>query len=376
MKRWDLSLITLLVLILLAGCQPTWSVEISSNLSSFNFTRYDFNGLFERFPENEYCEDLLLEQVLYENGIEIIDSVNIIADTGEVLKYSWFDAAKSLCMRKNGELSTENGILRPVEISIKEVEIDTNHVHITSITPTVISALGLRADMVPRKALVEREYEYVVLIFLDGFGFEKYQYALENDLINFVGDSDQVLQAISVYPPRTITGTAAVITGLLPKENGVDRGGIRKTDSTTIFDIASEYGITSTAIEGESLAFNLRNTEVILSGDRDLNGGTDDNTYNNAMEVISGPMPRLLWIHFHGIDDLGHTYGPDDPILDEKIIEINGYLKQIYAALPEDTLIIYFADHGMHAVHEEGRLGNHGHLIIEDMLVPVIIKTK
>jgi hypothetical protein len=376
MKLRYLSLITLLVLILLAGCQPTWSVEISSNLSSFNFTKHDFEGLLERFPENEYCEDLLLEQVLYENGIEIIDSVSIIADTEEVLEYFWTDAAKSLCMRKNGDLSTEGGILRPAKIFINEVQKDPQHVQITNIPPTVLSALGIQQNVMPDKTLIDEEYEHVVLIFLDGFGFEKFKYALEKGLIDFVGDSDRVLQAVSVYPPRTITGTAAVITGLLPKENGVDRGGIRKTNSTTIFDIASENGITSTAIEGESLAFNLRNTEVILSGDRDLNGGTDDNTYNIAMEVISGPIPRLFWIHFHGIDDLGHTYGPDDPILDEKIIEINGYLNQIYAALPEDTLIIYFADHGMHAVHEEGRRGNHGHLIIEDMLVPVIIKTK
>ena len=87
-------------------------------------------------------------------------------------------------------------------------------------------------------------------------------------------------------------------------------------------------------------------------------------------------MPRLLWIHFHGIDDYGHTYGPADLKVDEKIVEVNGYLEQIYSALPENTLIIFFADHGMHAVHEEGRSGNHGHLIPEDMLVPVIIKTK
>jgi predicted AlkP superfamily pyrophosphatase or phosphodiesterase len=124
------------------------------------------------------------------------------------------------------------------------------------------------------------------------------------------------------------------------------------------------------------MTFNLRNTEVVLSGDRDLNGGTDDNVFKNAMDVISESMPELLWIHFHGIDDYGHTFGPDAPILDEKISEINGYLVEIFTALPEDTLIIYFADHGMHTVHEEGRLGNHGHLIYEDMMVPVIIKTK
>ncbi|MBM3137332.1 MAG: hypothetical protein FJZ98_03985, partial [Chloroflexi bacterium] len=266
--------------------------------------------------------------------------------------------------------------LKPAQIFVSEVEIGPETIHITHITPTVLSALGLSTDMMPDKPITREKFEHVVMIFLDGFGFRKFQYAQENDLVSFLSEDDELLKGISVYPPRTTTGSAAVLTGLFPKDNGVDRGGIRKTEATTIFDIASEHGITSAAIEGESLAFNIRSTEVVLSGDRDLNGGTDDNVYKNAMEVISGSMPRLLWIHFHGIDDYGHTYGPDDSRVDEKITEINDYLLKIYNALPEDTLVIYFADHGMHNVDEEGRLGNHGHLIKEDMVVPVIIKTK
>lgn len=376
MRHWILILISFFTFFCLVGCQPAWSVEISSSLGSAQFTRQEFNSLSDRFPENEYCVDLMLEQVLYENGIEVIDSVEIIAKTGEVYQYYWANVAESLCMQKNGELSTVNGKNKPSQISIKEVEMDPEHVHITNITPTVLSALSLPHDELPRDSLVDGTYEHVVMIFIDGFGYEKFLYAQEKGLVNFFDESDLVLQAVTVYTPRTVTGSTAVLTGLLPKENGVDRGGIRKTEATTIFDVAAENGITSAAIEGESLSFNLRNTEIKLSGDRDHNGGTDDNVFNNAKEVILGSMPRLLWIHFHGIDDYGHTYGPDDPILDEKIAEINGYLKQIFAVLPEDTLTIYFADHGMHAVNEEGRLGNHGHLIYQDMVIPVIIKTK
>ena len=45
----------------------------------------------------------------------------------------------------------------------------------------------------------------------------------------------------------------------------------------------------------------------------------------------------------------------------------------ILSALPPDTLVIIFADHGQHLVNESGRLGNHGHLIERDMLIPVFI---
>jgi predicted AlkP superfamily pyrophosphatase or phosphodiesterase len=48
----------------------------------------------------------------------------------------------------------------------------------------------------------------------------------------------------------------------------------------------------------------------------------------------------------------------------------------LLAALPAEPLIIIFADHGMHQVEEEGRFGNHGHLIERDMFIPIFVTTK
>jgi predicted AlkP superfamily pyrophosphatase or phosphodiesterase len=46
---------------------------------------------------------------------------------------------------------------------------------------------------------------------------------------------------------------------------------------------------------------------------------------------------------------------------------------QLLDALPAGTLVVIFADHGMHQVEEEGRLGNHGNLIERDMFIPIIV---
>jgi predicted AlkP superfamily pyrophosphatase or phosphodiesterase len=73
---------------------------------------------------------------------------------------------------------------------------------------------------------------------------------------------------------------------------------------------------------------------------------------------------------------VGHTYGPYTPEDDAAIAHVDGAVGDILAALPPDTLVLVFADHGMHAVHEEGRLGNHGNLIARDMLVPVWVIVK
>jgi predicted AlkP superfamily pyrophosphatase or phosphodiesterase len=94
----------------------------------------------------------------------------------------------------------------------------------------------------------------------------------------------------------------------------------------------------------------------------------------NALSVLDEGMPDLFWVHFHGIDDAGHTYGPDAPEERQTIAAVDAAVGELLAALPENTLVIIFADHGMHAVQEEGRLGNHGHLIERDMLIPIWVQ--
>jgi predicted AlkP superfamily pyrophosphatase or phosphodiesterase len=82
-------------------------------------------------------------------------------------------------------------------------------------------------------------------------------------------------------------------------------------------------------------------------------------------------MPDLFWVHFHGIDDAGHTYGPGAPEEAETLREVDAAVGELLDALPAQTLVLIFADHGMHAVAEGERQGNHGNLIVRDMLIPI-----
>jgi predicted AlkP superfamily pyrophosphatase or phosphodiesterase len=84
-------------------------------------------------------------------------------------------------------------------------------------------------------------------------------------------------------------------------------------------------------------------------------------------------MPDLLYIHFHEIDDMGHTFGPDSDEYASAIERVDHYLAGIYDALPEGVLILIFADHGMHTTQEGG---NHGTLTADDLIIPIIILEK
>ena len=68
-------------------------------------------------------------------------------------------------------------------------------------------------------------------------------------------------------------------------------------------------------------------------------------------------MPDLLFVHFHGIDDAGHTYGPGSPEEEAVVHEVDAAVGQLLDALPADTLIIIFADHGMHRVDGRREVG-------------------
>jgi phosphopentomutase len=171
-------------------------------------------------------------------------------------------------------------------------------------------------------------------------------------------------------------GTAALLTGAPPQINGVDGRSVRSTEVETLFDVAAANGLEVVAVEGEALAFSLRGAEAQLSGDRDGNGSTDDNVLANAMAVLEAGMPDLFLVHFHGIDDAGHTYGPGTPEEEAVIREVDAAVGELLQSLHTGTLVVIFADHGMHTVEEEGRLGNHGNLVERDMFIPIWVIQK
>jgi predicted AlkP superfamily pyrophosphatase or phosphodiesterase len=204
----------------------------------------------------------------------------------------------------------------------------------------------------------------------------RYLEARNAGLIPNMAALPEPLVGLTAYPPSTRVGTAALLTGAPPEVNGVDGRKTRKTELETLFDVASAAGLRVVAVEGEALAFNLRGAKVQLSGDRDGNGSTDDNVLANALAVLEAGMPDLFFVHFHGIDDAGHTYGPGAPEEESTIREVDAAVGQLLDTLPADTLIIIFADHGMHRVEEEGRQGNHGDLIARDMFIPIFMTIK
>jgi hypothetical protein len=361
--------IALLLVLLLSACAPNWTVELAGPDSTLTVDHTRLQEL-ESFAEDDAVP---LERVLWESGYSVIETVTVTRTDGDSETFAWPNVAEDALWQFDGEVVVGETTFTPERIAVTP-HLDATQItaQITDLAPTAAAALGLLA---PAKAtgdvLTDVRADHVLLLFLDGFGYVRYTEALADGLIPNLATLPAPQRALTVYPPCTSVASAAILTGAEPAANGVDRRGIRTTEAETLLDVAAGAGLNVKAVEGNALAFNMRNAEIELSGDKDGDGSTDDNVLTNALAVLETGMPDLFWVHFHGIDDAGHTYGPSTSEEAATIREVDVAVGEILAALPGNTLVLIFADHGMHPVNEEGRLGNHGNLIARDMVIPI-----
>jgi hypothetical protein len=366
----------------IAGCRPAWEVAVLSPEGRTVQIDRDALKQLERFEaEHDGGYAVPLEQVLYSTGHSVVERLVLEQEDGQRREIEWSQAADLDAWWLEDGAVWIGG--EPFAVARLEVEppalLGEVQASIVDIAPTVAVALGLPvpAGSTGRALAVEEApAERALLLFLDGLGHVRYTEALEGDEIPYIASLGEPLLSLTTYPPVTSVSTASLLTGAPPAIHGADQRGIRKTETETLFDVALAAGRRVVAVEGESLAFNLRSAQVQLSGDRDGDGSTDDNVLANALAVLDAGMPDLFFVHLHGVDDAGHDYGPGAPEERATLDKVDSAVERLVESVPSGTLVVLFADHGMHSVQETGRLGNHGHLIARDMFIPIIFAVK
>ena len=256
-----------------------------------------------------------------------------------------------------------------------KAEPDRMQFAITDLAPTIAAALGAKA---PADAIgtpfIQTNTTLVTAILLDGFGYQIMKDASANDLTPNLDRLEDPLIATSVYPPGTRVAMSAFFTGANPETNGVTNSQMRNLLVQDLCASLKASGKTSLIIEAESLPINLPECDIQLSGDRNGNGLTDDNVLTNAIDALNqSELPDFIYIHFHGIDDAGHTYGIGSREHNLAIKRLDLAVGQIISMVPKGSLVLVFADHGMHPDPLSPSYGTHGNLFPEDMLIPVFI---
>lgn len=369
-------LLILTLSIILPSCQPSWQIELSDKSGAQSLLSSDEVNFYIEKTQDDVTS-VPLGQLFYHFGYIFINDIQLNTNNNKTHTFLWDDVAENATISSAGEVFINNNTFIPNEIELKTISLPSeDYYSIMDIAPTIAYAMEL-PEFPESQGQVRitdaGTWEHAVMILLDGLQYDVLSSLIDAGKLPFFENLKMIRQGVTVYPPITTAASAALLTGTPPKINGVYGYGYRTTESTTLFDLAVQKGKSVTAVEGHSLSFNLRNAETILSGDRDKNGLTNDNVFENSIDVIESEMPDLLYIHFHDIDDMGHKYGPLSSEYETSIIQVDSYLLDIFNILPENTLIAIFADHGMHTTQDGG---NHGTLTSADLIVPIILMEK
>lgn len=181
--------------------------------------------------------------------------------------------------------------------------------------------------------------------------------------------------ASGVYPTITPVNYAAMVTGRPPAENGVHKRGDHDLDCETIFDAAAQAGKSVFIAEGDAQILNFSVPQA-LNADLDGDGDTDGEVFACALAHTADT--ELLFVHFHGIDDTGHAYGPLSPENLEKIARTDAWVGELLSAW--DGTVLLSADHGQHENDGSGdsayadKRGVHGDFAASDLLVPLLTR--
>ncbi len=232
--------------------------------------------------------------------------------------------------------------------------------------------IGLWADAPPGRIdqIAERVIDAVtegrvMMVLIDAMGFMQYESCI--DSLPFLSTPHSVETASTTMPSVSSVALASLLSGKLPAENGVTAERIRKIEGEDLFDQLTKLGKKSIVIEGNVKLIDFSIPQR-LHADENHSGTTDDEVFAGALAAIEEGAD-FIFVHFHGYDDLAHTYGPFAQPAIDTLIAIDGYVRKLHDAF--NGLLIVTADHGQHEVTGD-KLGEHGEFRPSDMIIPIL----
>lgn len=334
MKKYHL--IIFILILFLAGCKPAGPKEV---LKGINIFSQDGDLVLDFVPEAGIS--------LKELGDKDYKYAAILSNTGQVTLIEgdlYLDKEKSV-FASDGKGKIEN---------IEGIFLTDNFFSVT--------------DAYYQMSEYLKRDEKVMTVLLDGFSYKQFTMAREKGIIPFLS-KNFLHPALSVYIPVTNAGYAAVITGKTPDINGVHDRSVRQMQVDSIFNHALETNKKPILLEGD---IKILNTEIEpeLHIDLNNNGDTDDEMYERVLTACQENYD-LIFIHFHGLDDRGHTYGPYSNEAMNYLMTLDKYLLELSRVWEGNIIIV--PDHGMHETSEGG---GHGICSQSDMVVPYFIREK
>jgi len=194
----------------------------------------------------------------------------------------------------------------------------------------------------------------------DGLGWQLLERCYLSDKIK--GLIDWAELGYALFPPVTEVNYRAMISGGL-----YDLQGKRH-----LFDCLDSLGVSYQILEGEKMIIPVQGNVQLHTGETPEK--KDEKVYQSALSVIKKSPPVLLFLHYHGMDDLAHTHGPYSARTTDHVRRLWQWHQELRRQWSGNLLVI--SDHGAHEIlpqqNRRKDKGTHGDFIFEDMAVPLI----
>ena len=363
------------LLAMILGCSPDWEIGLTQDGQVLApVTGQALSGWGKTFLGRARDDGALrLERALWESGITSVERVSIDGD-----RYEWIEIHSDGWLLDDGRIRLVDDVRQVKSITVSTPpEYGHATASLSDLAPTVAGALGVRSPkMTDGRALGPISAQRVMLIFIDGLGYRRYQEIEGHRIAPFLDSLGVPFLTQAYYPTTPGVGTAAAITGTTPDRNGVRDRFTRSTDVETIFDVVTEAGKARIAVESAA-PFDLRNAEVLSPIDRDGGGASDESVVADALTLIDERMPELLWVRFTGLDVASRTYGlgTDEEIA--AMTQVDAYARALVMSVPVNTVVLICSPYGMHSTsqgHQEAPETDRaegGSLLPTDMFVPL-----
>lgn len=204
---------------------------------------------------------------------------------------------------------------------------------------------------------LEKGYRNAVLILLDGMGIDLIQKALPEDSF-FRRHTVHILSAL--YPSTTANVTTCLECGQSPREAGwlgwtlyfkqiqkpVDVFTNRSNgEAAADFNVAERY-IPRDMLYARINAAGYAQAHII-SPFGDVKADSFDDMLDAALRLAREPGPHYLYLYWGDPDHTMHMTGCYDPKVFSVLRELEAKTEAFASRLPEDTLLILTADHGL-----------------------------
>ena len=241
-------------------------------------------------------------------------------------------------------------------------------------TPTIIpptSTPNLLPSPTPQSAIISPlGIEHVVIISIDGLRPDALDIAETPTLDALRAKGSYFPGAQTVKQSWTLPSHASMLSGMLPEKHGLLWSlpyiGWPGLEGPTLFNVAHDAGFSTAMVFGkEKLNYLVLGDSVDILFDKDVH---DPEVKDQAVEVIRGGLPDILFIHFPDTDRVGHEYGWMSTNQFYAIAFVDGMIGEVVATLEDGnyldrTLLIVTADHG-------GRDHSHGDDAPLDRTIP------